>query len=284
MNYNEFQEKLKEELENRLPSEIHLYPVTSTKNNNTKRNGLQFQRNTSEVDFNLYLDLWYPVFLSGIPLSEIADTILTVYQKTTDITLPDTKMLSKYEALKGNIFCKLVNFQKNQSELQHIPYVPFLDLAIVFYVLLDFQGNTMKSMQIRNEHLHIWGINLQTLVSDAKENTERNMPAKLISLPYPADEPVQHKMYVLTNLIKQYGAVCFLQDGILQQIGEKLQDDFFLLPSSVHEVMIVKSFGQRIETLNEMIQSVNEAMVAPEDVLADHAYFYSRSRKELSCV
>ena len=90
-------------------------------------------------------------------------------------------------------------------------------------------------------------------------------------------------MYVLTNAIRQYGAISFLQEGTLQQISEKLQEDFFLLPSSVHEVILVKAAGLCAASLNEMIQDINETNVLPEDVLSDHAYFYSCSRKELLC-
>lgn len=154
----------------------------------------------------------------------------------------------------------------------------------------------MKSTQIRNEHLDLWKKDLQDIFSDAKRNTEKFLPAELLSMSdilkdvfynvepdSETDGSALPEMYVLTNTIRQYGAICFLQEDILQQIGETLQEDFFILPSSVHEVILVKSTGLCAASLNELIQDINEQVVSPEEVLADHAYFYSCNRKELLC-
>lgn len=298
MNYNEFQERLKEELQNRLSSDINLYLVSSTKNNHTVKNGLQLQNRSSNVGTILYLDTWYSAFLAGTTLSDIANTLLEVYQRATAVTLPDTTQLTDYESIRERIFYKLVNFKENQQELKNIPHIPYLDLAIVFYVLWDCDEDNMKAMQIRNEHLNLWKKDLRELFSDAKRNTEKFLPAELLSMAdilknasydvdmvpeLETDDSALPEMYVLTNAIKQYGAICFLQEGILQQIGNMLQEDFFLLPSSVHECIFVRATGLCAASLNEMIREINEQVVYPEDVLSDHAYFYSRNRKELLC-
>ncbi|MCB6416606.1 DUF5688 family protein [Faecalimonas umbilicata] len=296
MNYNEFQERLKEELQNRVSSDISLCPVTSTKNNHTLKDGFQLQNDTSNVGIILYLDDWYSAFLEGTTLSDIADKFMEMYQCATAVTLPDTNILTNYESIREKIFYKLINFKENQQELKDIPYIPYLDLAIVFYVLLDCDENNMKSMQIRSKHLELWKKELPDLFSDAKRNTEKFLPAEFLSmsdilkevsydveLNSETDGSALPKMYVLTNAIRQYGAISFLQEGTLQQISEKLQEDFFLLPSSVHEVILVKAAGLCAASLNEMIQDINETNVLPEDVLSDHAYFYSCSRKELLC-
>lgn len=296
MNYNEFQERLKEELQNRVSSDISLCPVTSTKNNHTKKDGFQLQKSTSNVGIILYLDDWYSAFLEGTTLSDIADTFMEMYQRATAVTLPDTKTLTDYESIREKIFYKLINFKENQQELKDIPYIPYLDLAIVFYVLLDCDENNMKSMQIRSKHLELWKKELPDLFADAKRNTEKFLPAEFLSMSdilkevsydveadSETDGSALPEMYVLTNAIRKYGAISFLQEGTLQQISEKLQEDFFLLPSSVHEVILVKTAGLCASFLNEMIQDINKTNVLPEDVLSDHAYFYSYSRKELLC-
>lgn len=95
----------------------------------------------------------------------------------------------------------------------------------------------------------------------------------------------KNKLYILktqhSNL--KHGAICTLYDDIMNQIGKTLQDDFFVIPSSVHEVLLLKASDTDCMELNEIIREVNETTVIPEEILSDHAYFYSRDRKELLC-
>ena len=89
-------------------------------------------------------------------------------------------------------------------------------------------------------------------------------------------------MYVLSNNQRNYGAVSILYEGLLKDIGERLQEDYYVLPSSVHEVIIVpesNSPGQ--EELEHMIVEINETQVEPEEVLSDRAYYYSRKEARL---
>ena len=104
MNYNEFQETLLKELESRLDSHISLNPITTTKNNNTLKHGIEFSNDTSNISPVLYLDEWYEFYLAGKSLSQIAEDIVELYHQAADVFFTDTEMLLDYEKLQEKIF------------------------------------------------------------------------------------------------------------------------------------------------------------------------------------
>ena len=89
-------------------------------------------------------------------------------------------------------------------------------------------------------------------------------------------------MYVLTNKQKLQGAACMLYPGVLKSFGERMGQDFYVLPSSVHEVILVPAVpGTEPEILRDIVSDINRTQVAPDEVLADSVYFYSRKRDAL---
>lgn len=88
-------------------------------------------------------------------------------------------------------------------------------------------------------------------------------------------------MYVLTNNTKVNGAAAILNDDIRQEIAEKV-GDFYMLPSSIHETLIIpKDAGMEFKELEQMVQEVNQTQVAPGERLSDHVYEYDAKEHEL---
>ncbi len=299
MNYHEFQEALQKELACRLDPGISLRPTITIKNNDTKLHGLIFEDNTSNKAPVLYLDDFYEKFQDGVPLAAIAEDIVKLSHHAAKIDLPDVNNLFDYRQLQKQILYKFVNLKANQELLKDVPHIPYLDLAIVFYVLLDCRNDgSMVTILIRNKHLELWKKDVQALLSDAHQNTRNIFPAEWIpasktvsSIPIDEDghtisdldAELQPELFILSNSVMQQGAICVLYDGILNQIWNFLQEDYFIIPSSIHEVMIVRASGAAINNLNEIIQEVNELAVSPEERLSDHAYFYARKHQRLLC-
>lgn len=89
-------------------------------------------------------------------------------------------------------------------------------------------------------------------------------------------------MYVLSNEQKLYGAACILYPGVLKKFAEKMGQDFYVLPSSVHEVILVPTeAGTDQESLLEIVTDINRTQVAEDEVLADSVYYYERSRDQI---
>jgi hypothetical protein len=89
-------------------------------------------------------------------------------------------------------------------------------------------------------------------------------------------------MYVLTNYKGINGASCLLYPEILDQIGDKLNADFYILPSSIHELILIIDDGKMNPiSLREMVCEVNQTQVAADEVLSDQVYYYSREKQRI---
>ena len=95
-------------------------------------------------------------------------------------------------------------------------------------------------------------------------------------------EQVEVPMYVLTNKKRYYGAACIVYPNVLEEIGDLLQEDYYIIPSSVHEILFLPaSKCIDSEALNSIIEDVNRSQVEDEDWLSDHTYLYQREQKRL---
>jgi hypothetical protein len=143
----------------------------------------------------------------------------------------------------------------------------------------------------------MWGITADDLYVLADENTPKLLNYDLRSMTDVlkemldesdhsgiTDDPSQSlcSMYVLSNRHKLNGSSCMLYPGLLKRFADKLQSDLFILPSSVHEVIILPATdGHSHEELDEMVREVNRTQLSREDVLSDHAYVFSRELGEI---
>ncbi|MDY5331637.1 MAG: DUF5688 family protein [Porcincola intestinalis] len=91
-------------------------------------------------------------------------------------------------------------------------------------------------------------------------------------------------LLVLTTQSMVHGAAAIFIPDVMEQISKKMPEGFFILPSSIHEVMVLpKTLGASIEALDDMVSSINEMQVDPEDQLSDFAHVYDPDRKILLC-
>lgn len=96
-------------------------------------------------------------------------------------------------------------------------------------------------------------------------------------------EILPYEQYVLTNIAQINGATAILYPNLLQEIGEATQSNFFILPSSIHEVILMKDNGDmNAEELQRMVMEINRTQVAPEEVLSDEVYSYDYRQQKLT--
>ena len=79
-----------------------------------------------------------------------------------------------------------------------------------------------------------------------------------------------------------FGAACMLYENIFTFISRDLSQDFFILPSSIHEVILLPDTGEfSADTLREMVTEINREHVMPFEVLSDNVYHYSGRDRSL---
>ena len=97
-----------------------------------------------------------------------------------------------------------------------------------------------------------------------------------------SNEGVNGQIYVATNKEGVNGASVILYPNLLRDFGIKIGESFYILPSSIHEVILVpESLGAQAQVLIEMVKDVNRIAVAEDEVLSDNVYLYDLDNDEI---
>ena len=294
MSYLEFVEVVCGQCNSLLKTSVKASIHQTLKNNNTDRIGILLTDESTNIHPTIYLEEFYQQYLDGRDIFDIAHNITNIYSEIRFEETWDTEQILNFEYAKDKIVFKLIHYEKNQRLLEDIPHLKYLDLAIVFYLLLDRTEKGTASVLITNDMLKHWEQSLLKIHCYATTNTPRLLTAELMPMndvilellgdndvEYEPDE--ENDMYILSNEQRHFGAACILYASVLEDIGKILDDDYYILPSSIHEVIILSAkYTSSQKDLDEMISEINNTQVSEEEILADHAYYYSRVLKRLS--
>lgn len=295
MSYEKFVQEIETILQTKVGDNRKVYIHTATKNNGRTRKGITFVEEGINVSPTIYLEEYYERFIKGGCFEDITEQILQLYQSVRVPRSWECDFVNDYEMVKDKIVIRLVNKSENEKLLEDIPYLPFMDLAVIFHVLveLDEQGERMATMLIRNEHLEWWNVSAEEMYSFAVCNTEKLLPSDMASMfmvieeilpdwERPEIENEEDFMYVLTNNRRSFGACTILYPGRLEAIGMFLKENYYILPSSVHEVIILpESKAVEKEELVQIVCEINHTQVPEEEILSDNVYYYDIRKKQL---
>ncbi len=146
------------------------------------------------------------------------------------------------------------------------------------------------SITIKRQHMLMWKQNAESLYRTARRNTKRDMPELLVSMGELISEMTgvsvreddATPMYVLTNQEKRFGASAMLYSEKIGQLAERFGCDVLILPSSVHEVLLIPDDHIREYAFyRQMVAEVNRTQVEPEEVLSYGLYRYCRKEAEI---
>lgn len=294
MNYQQFIEEVERRVKEKIKGNetITVYIHTAVKNNGKERKGITVSEKGIHISPTIYLEEYFQHFQEGKPIEKIVEKILQLYEEVKCSHPCEESLLQNYEELKGKFACKLIHRGKNEKLLNDIPYVPWMDLAIVVFVLLEVSPYGTATVLVRKEHLEIWGLTEAQLFDEAKKNTPILLPYQFCPMrkllreicPYAVDEGEEEEesLYVLSNKLRSFGAASMLYEGFLEKVGQKLGENYYILPSSIHEVIVVPESKSPVkQDLEEMVREINETQVEEEEVLSDRVYYFSRKENRL---
>ncbi|HBY71659.1 MAG TPA: hypothetical protein DEG06_05395 [Lachnospiraceae bacterium] len=279
------------------------------KNNSLELDSLVVLKKGRNYAPNIYLLSYYESYLGGTPVPEIVGRLCMLYQSYEEPVLSRDFTYSLKE-MKQCIIYRLVSFERNQKLLSQIPHIKYLDLAVTFHCVVRDDEEGIGTIRITNEHMKQWKTTTEELSSYAAKNTSRWFPASIRSMEETilgllreeheqSKEDViteewmeqrianqrsekKHTMYILTNQKGINGASCLLYSNLLFDFANNIQSDLYILPSSIHEVILVPSQKKiKKESLEQMVWEVNHTHVAPEEVLSDRVYYYSRENNSI---
>jgi len=216
-----------------------------------------------------------------------------------NITVIETKegdvkaFITDYEQVKNHTYLRLV--PGTSPVLKEAPHRKFQDTALVVSVHLDsFSDDNGKSVVVVTKPLmEMYGVDEKQLFADAEKNSIEKEPVVFTPLvdmiknlidkdEVPSPEEMGIVTYIATNKTGFHGASVVTYPEFLEQATEKMGGSFFMLPSSVHEFILLKDDGrQKARDLNKMIKNVNETVLEPRDFLSNQCYHYDAKTKVL---
>lgn len=202
--------------------------------------------------------------------------------------------LLDWNVAKEHVKIRLLSGSKNEEQLKEdYPHINVMDLVVTFDV--DSRGILQKygdrSVRITKRMMEDWGVNESVLYKVGIQNMEREgyefedirkFLSVLLDKEDTEDEKRKPFMHVLRAYDGVYGACAMLNKKIMSEVCDQLECDLvYILPSSVHEIIVIKAEHMDVEALKNMVCEINEVVVGAEEFLADNVYQYSRNSCEL---
>ncbi|MCR5625615.1 MAG: DUF5688 family protein [Lachnospiraceae bacterium] len=312
MNYEDFKNYIKDNILAELPdtySEFEVGIRKTMKNNGLELDGLWIHGHDNIAPV-IYLNGYYERYNDGVSIEDVMAEISEKYTSNVEhkgLTWDIMDFVTKLDNARDSIISRLVNTKNNAELLTNRPHKDFEDLSITYHIVVSRDENGIASVPITNELANTLGVTADDLDAIARENMHKNNPMvfremydlmremvipdimeggisrekaeEMFSEMFPGEND---KMFVLSNDTSVNGAIWMTDPDTMKMVAEKMEGDFFVLPSSVHEVIIVPNIGYTSEELQEMVMSVNRGQVKPEDRLSDNVYKYDYKEHKLS--
>ncbi|MCD7826694.1 MAG: DUF5688 family protein [Clostridiaceae bacterium] len=298
VSFSEFCSVLKQEMKFRFAEDSCIEIHKVTKNNSMEYDCMLIRDAKETVAPNFYLQDYYEEYKTGRTLEDIAAELETMYYHSRNkVKELDTDL--SFSGCRNKIIYRLVS-QKMNEELKHsIPYVCFLDLMITFHIMLCQDEEGVAMIRVTNVLMEQWEVDKEMLLKLAQNNTKELFPGNVCSMyallrdggetsagdnffqdafaenSAPVVEPM-----VITNERYVNGAAAVLYPNMLRRVAKLFQGDYYLIPSSVHEMLAVPANAITAEhELLMMVAQVNESCVQEEEILSNAVYrYWSQSR------
>lgn len=281
---------------------VSIYKVM--KNNSLELDSLVLLKEGRSFAPNIYLQPYYEAYKQGTSLPELADRLCRIYMEY-QVPVIEGEFSYTFEEMKQYIIYRLVSYERNKKLLEKVPHIRYLDLAITYHCLVRDDKDGIGTIRITNEHMRLWKIGMKDIHDHAAENTMSLFPPVIKDMEEmilgmiseeggenptaPLHEEtsasflfndnilMKSNMYILTNEKGINGASCILYPDVLQKFADRFYSDFYIFPSSIHEVILTPTADwSKGSNYALMVKEINETQVAPEEILSDHVYFYSR--------
>lgn len=262
------------------------------KNNSLTLTGLIIGKRNNAIGITIYLEDYYNDYMHGRSMQSIVERILRSYANAVmseEVNLQFTQ--SKDEMLKRVVY-RIVNRTMNEELLAKCPYTVIAgDLVKIYFLHVECGDGGFGSTTITYPLMERYNLTVEELEYHSNINTPVFFPVSFCSMGEMLTELLDDceeeidglGMWVLTNSQKAYGASTMLYDGMLNKISNRLRSDLYIIPSSIHELIILRATGDcDKEALGAMIREVNRTQVSQEELLSDTLYYFTQTTNKIS--
>ncbi len=298
MDFETFANRIREEIKDHLPDGFQdaEFVIKDHEKLNEKYTGLTIANRTVAPVANL--DNYYWDYTHGRSFANIMGAIA----ESIEMAQPeiDFDVLRHFDKAKEHLFIRVSNAEKNQEFLKTVPHTIVEDLAITYHLRMNVDENGISSSVLTNDSLKMYGVSKKELHEEALTNSEKLFPADIFDLHEHmrqsfisdmkmegrSDEeieallqefpnPGENVLTMVTNDVKVNGAAVLFYPGLMDEIAKRTEGDYFILPSSVHETLILPDDGaMNYKELMMMVSDINQSQVIPEERLSDQVYHY----------
>ena len=301
MNFNEFVNEVKGNIKIFIPKDYENAEVSTMECHKLNRayTGLMVRKEGEMLTPTINLNRLYEAYKA-----QPGVTMETVCRKIADIVLEtpiqvDMKAILNYEDVKDKLFIRVSSAEANKDMLANVPHQLKEDLAITYHVAVSMDEEGLSSMLIKNDLLKQYGITAEQLHEDAMKSSPRIMAPEVSSMGAMMKELVEKDLFmmspeeremlqesiresaqmptffVVTNQQRIDGAGALFYPEVMDNLGELLGQDYFILPSSIHEMLVLPDNGEvSADELRMMVTEVNATQVAPAERLTNDVYHF----------
>lgn len=283
----EFAEKVRKAVQEVLGDQYFVDAGENLKLNETRLWSINIHSKNRSIAPVIFLDSFFQKYEEGKDFDDIVDNIVKMYWEYVPKNDVDLSYLMDYEKVKGKICLRLCNYEKNSELLKDSVYIPFLDLAVMFYIKFEDTDIGRGQIRIRQNYLEKWNVTTEDLMKDAKKNSEKELDLRVM-------EFEGFPMYVMSNKSLTEGASSILYPEALERFSSKSETNLFVIPSSIHEVILIpdldyvpedsEEWAEKTTELKKMISQVNREELRTDEILSDNLYYFDRSVKRLKIV
>lgn len=301
MNYEKFKSDLKELLETELANRgIDVEKITeeNIEKMNDSYDSIVVRPVGASIATIIHTKDAFEAFKSGTELREMIlgapeeDTELKAMVRTIADDIEnepqfDLSVFDDYKKVKSRLSMQIVSAERNAELLDNVPHERIEDMAVVYRVLVTQPGtgNGTATTLVTNAMLKKYGITDSQLKKDAMRIAPSIKPVKIrdmsetidnFDLELAPDVSVENgKIFVASVTDNSYGAAVIAYPNFLNTVAAMLRSDFFVLPTSIHEVIIIRDDGDMdADDLKNLVTAVNAAQIDPADQLTDNVYHY----------
>ncbi len=264
------------------------------KNNGIIRHALVIKKESNNIAPTIYIDELHKAYESGAVTMSLARDVVSLYRKSQPSDQLDVSFYMDFSKVAPKLFFKVVNYEKNKKKLKDIPIKRVLDLALVPLCRFINESIGDGCITIQKSHLEDWEISEEELWENVIESAVKVTPIKVSGLMDVMEELVPGSdraeeacgIYIATNTSMYLGAGVIFYPGMLREMADYHESDLFIIPSSVHETLIIPdtNMSMDVESLRNMIGEVNRTAVADEEILSDNLYIYERESDSMFIV
>ena len=249
----------------------------------------------SNIGVNMNLESYFKAVEEGVDYREVVDKAVNTFAGGIEQSPSfDVSSLTDYDQMKDKLVMQVVGTDTNASLLSNVPHQEMEDLSVVYRFVLENNEDSRASILVTNQMMNVMGVTPEQLHEDALVNSPQLKPivimgmnevmmemigmeqAEMMGIPLDMDE----KMFVATVPDKIQGAGVLAYENFMDQAAERVGGSFYILPSSLHEVLLVPDNGDMgLQELESMVRDVNATQVSPEDRLSDNVYHYDAQEK-----